>query len=435
MTVAVITDDGIEDHFERVRVEGAVLRSAFAVNAGAIAGRLQDSSILDSTVSAQLDTKIGYTIGGHVGFGSGLRLGDLDASVDAALQVHASSNSFGGIVGECHGCMLERLTTSGSVTGEFPQAYGGIVGRLSGQGHTLESTTSFTIENGLPTTGAVGGLIGYLDSTAPGELSDLRYDGSIVNRTASYTGGILGATVFGAPNVSHVTALGNVLGMANVGGIAGGWHSGTLAHAHSLATVEGGSSVGGLVGQLTRGTVSESNANAVVRGQYAGGAVGWSDGGELRRIAVLDAASVYGATSAGGVLGYASVGDTQIVDTFSHAQIGALDDASPRCGGLVGLPALVLEDSMLQIATSYASTPTTCATLGGLLGAADHEGTIIITDSFWNALHADASSGGGLGLDEVAMSSPASFTGFDFQTVWQMDDSTVGPFLRTGTRD
>ena len=302
------------------------------------------------------------------------------ASVSGAGQV-------GGLIGE-HGGLLSDSSSAGAVTAvdaSSGRMTGGLVGRLFG-GSVAASHSDGKVSG----YNAVGGLVGYIDR---GFVND------------AWSGGAVSGTY-------------------NVGGLAGVAADGYIEinRVHSTSTVKGSSSVGGLVGQYTYGTINDAYFSGNVSGLgVVGGLIGYNGSGTLSRTYSTGNVTGLGADAVvGGLAGYSG---GAIVNSYSKANVGGNNAAS---GGLVG-------DNQGSVTTSYSSGKVAAGAAGvtaagGLVGRGDAAGVV---DSYWDVGNSGlAASAGGTGLQSAQMKRAASFQGFDFTTIWRIDEGRGTPQFR-----
>lgn len=308
-------------------------------------------------------------------------------------NVHASANvtgvkQLGGLIGEQSGNSLSDIGSAGTVTA-ISAPNGGMIGGLIGRlwGGNISRLYSTAKVSGY---GAVGGLIGYIDR---GNISD------------SWTAGV----VSGTGNV------GGVVGIASDSGIG-------LTNVHSTSTVSGTHSVGGLVGQYTYGLISDSYFSGKVSGlDTVGGVVGYNGNGRLDKTYSTGKVTASGADGiVGGLVGESGV-NGRISNSYSKADVSG---AGGPTGGLVGA-------NYGAVATSYSNGKVSAgARSGGLVGHGELE-TGVVTDSYWDTTSSGlATSFGGTGLRGAQMTRQASFKGFDFTTIWRIDEGRGTPQFR-----
>jgi hypothetical protein len=125
-------------------------------------------------------------------------------------------------------------------------------------------------------------------------------------------------------------------------------------------------------------------------------------------------------TVVGGLVGHST---GTIVNSYNTANVTGRSGAT---GGLVG-------DNDGIIRTSYSSGKVTASAsagfgLGGLVGRGEAAGVI---DSYWDVTASGlAVSAGGTGLQGAQMTHKANFKGFDFTTIWRIEEGRGTPQLR-----
>lgn len=192
----------------------------------------------------------------------------------------------------------------------------------------------------------------------------------------------------------------NINGANFVGGVvASGSYYGSSLYAQIRrvsvsGTIRGGSRLGliaGMCGNMC--LISESFSTGTIIG---------------RRIEYTNSAYV------GGIAGD---GPGKIENSYSSANVTGYD----MVGGLVGAPGTVT--SSYSVGEVNGSNY-----FGGLVGYA---GTV--TNSYWNTdIH--PTSYGGTGLTTAEMKQSTNYSGWDFDTVWNITNGTTYPYLRNNTQ-
>jgi hypothetical protein len=308
-------------------------------------------------------TTSGSYVGGLLGFGQG--------------DITITSSYFSGLV----------LNTTGSIT---VYSTGGLIGAASNASTTNASTTSITdsyvsgaVSGWSTASGAqYGGFIGETNH-ATTTITNSYFSGSYV-RGATNTGGIIGLATTGSNNSAHTTV--------------------TLTGVKVLATttdIGGAVNVGGLIGGTSWNNTYYPTL--IISKSY-----------------VL-ATTVRGNTSVGGIIGL-RVGSGSVRDVFATSTISGLTGASSSHGGIVG------NDQWGRTYTRayFAGVMTTTnKTNYGGLGGYSHASTTF-TDCFWDTTvsgvaNANGTGGvGGTGKTTAQMQAQATFTNYDFATVWQI---------------
>ncbi|NCD11199.1 MAG: filamentous hemagglutinin N-terminal domain-containing protein [Epsilonproteobacteria bacterium] len=224
-------------------------------------------------------------------------------------------------------------------------------------------------------------------------------DSLMIDRPSTDTVGLFGVVDTGG-TVSNLGLTNvSITGWANVGGLVGD-NYGTLSNAYATGSVDGNEYVGGLVGTNNNGgSLSNVYATGNVTGYsafYVGGLVGWNIGNLSNAYAT---GSVHGMNYVGGLVGK---NDGVLRNAYATGRVMGYS----YVGGLVG------ENNSGMIGDSYWDTQTTGQTDGiGL----DNGGIITILT----------------GLTTTQMQQKATFTGFDFDTIWVIYEGHTYPLLRS----
>jgi hypothetical protein len=219
----------------------------------------------------------------------------------------------------------------------------------------------------------------------------------------------------------NVTCIGGVDGVAC---LVGG-NYGTVSGCYADGAASGSEAIGGLVGGNV-GTVTGCHANVDVTGYgQIGGLVGQNEG-------VVSACYATGSgtstgddgtpeNSAGGLIGTSWTGGT-VSDSYATGTV----TGKHYVAGLMGYGG----GSGLVI-RCYATGPVLGGiTVGGLV--ATNESTVV-SESYWDKQTSGrATSAGGTGKTTAQMKPQATFTGWDFTTVWIITENVTYPQLRTG---
>jgi hypothetical protein len=287
----------------------------------------------------------------------------------------------------------------GSVTGN--SYVGGLVGNnYAGMVSACYATGAVTGNS------YVGGLVG---NNYAGTVTESYATGAVTGN--SYVGGLVGVNSYDA-TVSNCHATGAASGIGFVGGLVGYSYNGTVSACYATGAVTGSAnSVGGLVGINDGGTVTKSYATGAASGSYydVGGLVGTNSGGTVSACYATGAASGIG--SIGGLVGY-SYNDGTVSACYAT---GAVTGSGGEVGGLVGY------NNNGTVSACYATGAVTGTSYaGGLVGYSYGR----VSDSYWNTeTTGQSSSDGGTDATTVQMKQQATFTGWDFTTVWGIQGS------------
>jgi prepilin-type N-terminal cleavage/methylation domain-containing protein len=252
-----------------------------------------------------------------------------------------------------------------------------------------------------------GGLVGYNNGT----ITNSYATGSVTGYN-EYTGGLVGSNFEGT--LTNCYATGEVTGNKSTGGLVG-YNTGTIENCYTTGKVSGsGDYIGGLVGlNLTSGTLTNCYATGNITGYwYTGGLVGQNYGTITDCYAT---GSVEGDYYTGGL-----VGDNRSIIKNCYAT-GKVT-GNNRTGGLVGY------NKRGSITNCYATGEVTGdSETGGLVGRNDDT----ITNSYYNSETTGQSDDDGRGspLTTAEMKQQSNFSGWDFDTVWDIDPGTSYPYL------
>jgi len=380
-----------------------------------------------------------YAIG-DVSGGSGL-VGTNSGSIS---NCYATGNVSGGsgLVGNNSGSISDSHAT-GSVSGD--SRVGGLAGSSSGG----SITNSYAWGNVTGSGSHIGGLVG--DNSSPILNS---YAIGNVTSTGEYMGGLVGYNTNATITNSYAT--GNVtssIGGGSMGGLVGKSYGGSISNSYATGTLTGNTEVngtsfmGGLVG-LMSATVSISNsyATGAVHGYDSiGGLVGEShaDNGSFINKSYATGA-VTGWIGVGGLLG----GMDYVLNISNSYATGAVT-GNLYVGGLAGA---LSEDG--SISNSYATGPVTGTyETGGFVGVnggsisnsyatglvtgTNSPGGFVganggsISSSYWDVTTSSRqASAGGVGLTTPQMKKLASFSGWDFSTIWRIYEDNSYPLLK-----
>jgi len=276
----------------------------------------------------------------------------------------------------------------------------------------------------------VGGLIGMI--TAGGQIKN-SYSKNIINGGRNYLGGLVGYSSNSALDVSNCFATGgnqSITGNSTVGGLFGQLSSGsTINNSYSTANISASDQfIGGLVGYVPSGsniTNSYSTGSVGGTGLSVGGLVGY-----------LNNSTVASCYSTGAITGNGTVGGlvgrmyslSKVSNSYSFSDVYSNDVSEQgETGGLVGSG-----DSNAVIENSYSAGAVDSLnhSVGGLLGSA--YGTTVTNSLYDSDLSGQSDTG--KGTPSSYMTSPDTFSTWDFTNIWSMDSGAVlnygYPFLK-----
>jgi filamentous hemagglutinin family protein len=361
------------------------------------------------------------------------------------LAVNQPFNSKLGLFGFADNASILNVSlVNANVTGH--DQVGGLVGlqQAAGGSRTIANVTVSGIVTG---GGEVGGVIGRSHAGTEGVITITNVSSNAAVNGLNRVGGFVGvqhATGGGSNTISNSSSTGTVTGNfggwdAGIGGFSGfqeawGGTSTITSSYHSTGLVQntGNGNVGGLVGMQgadnATATISRSYNTATVTtgGDYSGGLVGYqySENGSGNAIITesYNAGAVTGTSNVGGLAGYLRTnagGISTVSNTYSTGAVTGTD----KVGGLVGETS-----SASTVANSYSAGLVTGTTnVGGLIG--QNAGSV--TSSYWNTMTSgQATSAGGTGLTTAQMKQQASFSGWNFAAIWNIEADVSYPYLR-----
>ncbi|MGI5838387.1 MAG: GLUG motif-containing protein [bacterium] len=239
----------------------------------------------------------------------------------------------------------------------------------------------------------VGGLIGENS----GIVSDSNVSGSVKGIYHSI-GGLIG---------SHFGGSGNVMGCSS---------SGIVSIANDDCSV-----VGGLVGQISQSRISGSYSTSTVNGgiNHSGGLIGYSWYSTIDKC--FATGNVTGVCMVGGL-----VGDNNSMSEITNCYAtGSVSGSGYYIGGLIGR-------NYSEITNSYSIGSVNGETddKGGLVG--QHEGGTYSNSYYDTNTSGQSDTGKGIPKTTLEMKQQATFTDWDFDTVWGINPDENGgyPFLR-----
>lgn len=264
-------------------------------------------------------------------------------------------------------------------------------GVLDGAGYTISDLF-------INTTSDDDGSAGLFATSEGGTVSDLTLEDVDISGLGG-VGGLIGSASQDYASSTRKTIVSNV-------------HVSGILYAESNL-------LGGLIGHAIGGTrISNSSTNVILTsGSLAaqiGGLVGWDDEGYI--IESYSIGSVTGAYNVGGLIG--RVDDTEILNSYSTANVTS---TSGNAGGLVGLA------TSANIQNSYSAGEVTGSQAGGLVG--ENTGSTITTSYYDIQTSGQSDTGKGTGTTTAAMKLSTTFTNWDFDTVWGIEEAVTYPTL------
>lgn len=383
--------------------------------------------------------------------------------------VTGTGNYIGGLIGSwlyggsCTGIILtQNVTVNASTTSDY---VGGLVGQAaSGTAPQSIFTDCKVINHTLQGRDWVGGLVG---TGAKSRFLNCEFKGTI-NATGSHVGGIAGLTFDGGTggqgineclvrdstitttgsrvggmfgSIEHIMAVANSMCMNvtvqgstsssdYVGGVIGSYSSGnqpiqSIQNVRTLGgSVTGRDYVGGIFGHVYRVPVSRCLNIATTSGrQYVGGVAGNLQLITGSQLASYTTVTGTGGTRVGGIAGRANE-TTTLSDCYAHSNVVGVSGTT-HLGGLVG------QNEGGNFTRCYSKGQVTGASsLGGLVGSKSASQTSV--DCFWDTqTSGQSSSAMGTGRTTTEMKTQATYTNYDFNSVWTIHSTNNEgyPFL------
>ncbi|MCK4248664.1 MAG: hypothetical protein KAX15_02685 [Candidatus Omnitrophica bacterium] len=185
--------------------------------------------------------------------------------------------------------------------------------------------------------------------------------------------------------------------------------------------VNGSYRTGGLIG-LSYG-VSVTNCyfsgSIVATGEYHGGLIGEAGSGNHSLTKCYSAGSISGGNYTGGLVGMFNPSSAIVTNCYSTISVSA----GNRVGGFIGF--------------QYVAIVTNCYSTGSVSGGSNTGGFMgqrlsgSAIDCFWDTeTSGQAGSAGGIGKTTAEMKQQATFTNWDFNTIWNITEAITYPWLK-----
>ena len=309
-------------------------------------------------------------------------------------------------------------------------------GRLDGNGHTI---SGLFIDSDVDDTAEEFASIGLFSGLAPGgQIFDLVIDDADVSGR-SFAGILVGTNIGGFINGCSVSGELN----STIGGAISAFNFGSVKDCISNANTDGQGATGGLIGAnvgfvggsyatgdvssyfmvggligLNRGTVEDSFATGDLNGTYqVGGLIGLCISGSIERS--FATGNVEGLDYVGGLLGASDEG------TIKQSYATGSVNGNTSIGGLIGYSNSTVTETY---ATGNVSGNTS---VGGLIGKNDGS----VSSSYWDkdstGLTYSNGSLSSFGKTTAQMMQQDTYSGWDFDGIWYMEEGSTYPMLQT----
>lgn len=306
------------------------------------------------------------------------------------------NNNTGALAGSFFNGTVLNISVTGSVSGNI--SIGGVLGQtLNASIQNVQSNTTITGYDN------IGGLIGFSNSTVSNSFSD-----SNINASHWYSGGLIGYAST-TSSLSGSFSYGTITAERNAGGLIGS-NFGSIDLSYSRATVSvNDSRVGGLTGN-NQGYISQSFFTGNVSGNtYVGGISGNNQdnagtGGEISNS--YTTGTVTGEQITGGIVGRLTEGS--ITNSYTVSTIIALGVQNG---------------------------------IGGFMGG-KFDVNAIVSNGYWNMEESNVSKSVGFNdstgitnINSTQMRAMNTFFGWDFATIWNIDEGSSFPYLKNNVPD
>jgi uncharacterized protein (TIGR02145 family) len=237
--------------------------------------------------------------------------------------------------------------------------------------------------------------------------------------------------LFGYANQATITNLNlenvNILGMQRIGALVGRIDNGYITNCSSSGYLKGGNFTAGLVGNLYYNSSMDychSNADIdVTEGvfQQHGGLVG----------RLFEGGHVSNSFATGNVIGYQWVGGLiGLSSTFEVPNSITNCYATGNVSGVLNVGGLVSELDLTDLSNAYSTGKVNGNNTGGLVGVFYDE-TSSATSSYWNIeTSQQATSAAGTPKYTSELVSQATFTGWDFEELWSIQEGETYPYFQ-----
>ncbi len=211
-----------------------------------------------------------------------------------------------------------------------------------------------------------------------------------------------------------------VRGLYAVGGLVGYLRDSRAINCHVSGTVAAPGAVGGLVGYCRDSEVSDSRAYGKVVGRATiGGLAGYVQDATIKRSYAIS--EVAGNERVGGLLGVLNIGSV-VSDCYAAGVVYGTKDF---VGGLIGW----MRESEAKNCYSVSEVTATVENVGGFAGG--YHTNFTIHGSYWNAeINEIESSEMGMAKTTVELLTADTFEGWDFESIWQLDEGESFPYLQ-----
>jgi hypothetical protein len=405
---------------------------------GTLIGEMEhEDALIENVIVSGEVTGGSHSVGGLVGYSAG-QIVNTEAHVSVLVGEGIADGAGGLVGGHEQGTIRDSLAT-GNVTSHGRSAVGGLVGYNYWHAHIENSRASGDVTHIDGSSGA-GGLAGWNSEST---IINSHATGHVTAENTNDVGGLIGEMGYGA-TLEGGSASGTVIGDRRTGGLIGRvWQEGNwISDVQARGDVTGKDYVGGLIGTMGEAELKgRVLATGNVQGtDYVGGLIGELQGFLETLHHDIDQAyaigSVAGDNYVGGLIGsfehFSGIHTVHVTLSNVYAT-GDVNASGDMIGGLIG-SLWPSGDSMLYLSNAYSAGHVSGGTnVGGLVGYNLGE----VTNSYWDVEASDQTSGVGTnghlfeaeGKDTSSMQQRFTFHGWNFSSIWSIQDSVDYPRL------
>jgi len=303
-------------------------------------------------------------------------------------------------------------------------------GTFNGNGHTISN-----LAINRPETDNVG-LFGYVVGC---NIYNITFHRCAITGN-DYVGGIVGYVGYEA-SISKCVVYGVITGNDNIGGIAGGTDQAmTISTCLSNASIKGDTNIGGIVGTTSfYAKVEQCVSSSRIIGKKSVGGIAGGDHGHYNNCYTCGK-MIEGTEEVGGIMGDAS-GSSNIVKCYSQTSLIA---GNINIGGLAGSASSsysYIQSSVaineLLVANSKMNRICPSKYYGGEQGTSNENKAWVLTKMLVNDEEQKPveglADGTNIGLSALKLKATYQGLGWDFDDVWEIQETETFPYFKTQT--
>jgi len=241
--------------------------------------------------------------------------------------------------------------------------------------------------------------------------------------TGRYEVGVLSGRIIDS-EINNIYSSGSVTGIIDAGGLLGFSLRTDIDSTFSVVNVSLINRGGGLIGRADRGNITNSFSSGTVSGRAEiGGFIGYSYLTIIDRSYSNSDMNVTGSIT-GGFIGFANR-----VNVSNSYAVGRITSTSINVAGFIG------RGYYATVNNSYSGVEVSSAHSSARGFISVNQGSTI-TNSYWDTESSTKThSSGGTGLSTTEMKQQSSFSGWNFSTIWAIDELSSYPYLKTNQPD